>query len=190
MKKLDDQIREHYTAKSMSDDRVAEILASAAGPVRTRRWIPAIAAAVLIFAVSWMATHQEQQITAELVFDEIAMNHAKALDVEVSSNDYAMVQRGLDRIPFNIRPGQSMMSDYTLVGGRYCSIAGRLAAQLKLRHVDSEVVHTLYVTDLTPALSNVGNRTSTHDIPIRLWAESDRFFGLAGERATQATTEP
>ncbi|MFT5369835.1 MAG: hypothetical protein ACI8V2_004813 [Candidatus Latescibacterota bacterium] len=70
--------------------------------------------------------------------------------------------------------------DHQLLGGRYCTIQGELAAQLKRQHKKTGDVKTLYVTRLTQSLQNVQAQTTTqNNITIQTWKTSDCLFGLA-----------
>jgi len=70
-----------------------------------------------------------------------------------------------------------------LIGGRYCSIQGGLAAQLKVRSKASGKVATLYVTTLTDKLQRIkGQRVVQDNVDIHLWQQQGRFFGLATDR--------
>ena len=49
--------------------------------------------------------------------------------MEIKSSDYREVRTKLDRIPFSMKlPEKEMRIEFTLVGGRYCSIQTELAA--------------------------------------------------------------
>ena len=67
-----------------------------------------------------------------------------------------------------------------MIGGRYCSIHGNLAAQVKIRARDSGRLLTLYATGLTPELANISRQETGHDdVRIKTWNEGGVFFGLA-----------
>jgi len=69
------------------------------------------------------------------VAQEIAYNHHKGADVDVRSERYEVVQANLDRLGFSLLPTSgTLLTQYALEGGRYCSIHDRLAAQLKVCH--------------------------------------------------------
>ena len=71
---------------------------------------------------------------------------------------------------------------FDLLGGRYCSIQGGIAAQFKLRDRESGAVRTLYATKLTPALAGIAESNSIHgDLAISLWQDDGIFYGLASD---------
>ena len=188
---MDDAIRDYYRSKTLSVDRVEAILrSSSASSSSTRRgrrragrlyWISGIAATL---AVGLLGAHLAlvRATLADSVLREVAMNHQKGLAVEVAADRYDHVQEKLDRLGFSVQPGDdALLSGYDLVGGRYCSIQGGIAAQLKVRDRKTGGLLTLYVTDLTETLDDIGPGGRVFDgVRIRLWTEDSRFFALAG----------
>ena len=173
MPDLDESIRRHYAAQSLPPRRAAD-------PKVWRLRMAAVAAGMLLcfglFHV-WMRDRD----AAERVLAEIAMNHRKQLDVEVAAEDFSAVVAALDRLDFAIRPPPGLDAAFVPVGGRYCSIQGAPAAQLKLRHRETGAAHTLYAAPLTPQLA--GTEAAVDGLPIRLWSDGEVFFGLAGREA-------
>jgi len=139
-------------------------------------------AAVLLIAFVGIHTHLEREGLTARVVAEIAMNHRKDLGVEIASDQFQVVQEKLDKLDFPILPArQELIRNYALVGGRYCSIQGALAAQLKIRDRISGELLTLYVTPLTGELEGIGELAEEVDgVHVRMWRENGRFFGLAG----------
>ncbi len=193
MPDLNDLIRDYYAGKSLPEPRVRAILAAAEPrSVRSSYWrVVAIAASLLLFVGAfhgWLH-YREDWAAAQRVLAEIALNHGKQLGVEVASADFAEVSTAMDRLDFPLRPPVSIRGSFDLVGGRYCSIQGALAAQLKLRDRKDGAVHTLYATALTPELADIADRAVTYEgIPIRLWSDGTIFFGLAGQTALSVAT--
>ena len=143
------------------------------------------------YAAQSLPPHRVEAILshAELrrVLAEIAMNHRKQLDVEVAAEDFSAIAGALDRLNFTVRPPPALGEAFVPVGGRYCSIQGALAAQLKLRHRETGATHTLYAAALTPALANLAEKETVFDgVSIRLWNDGEVFFGLAGQEAAPA----
>jgi len=76
-------------------------------------------------------------------------------------------------------PQQLPNTQLGVVGARYCSIQGHLAAQIKLE--DSQGKHyTLYERSLidTPTLPNQ-SEYMVDGIRVQAWREAGLFFGLA-----------
>jgi hypothetical protein len=181
----EEHIREHYAGKSLSDQRVAEVLSEGERlhGRGVRRYMPIFAmAAVLVLAFLLHDRYLGSRALKDRVLAEIAMNHNKRLGVEVATGRFDFLQSKLDRLDFPISlPDPSLLDTHTLVGGRYCSIQGELAAQLKLRNVHSGEIRTLYITPSTEFLRTIEPQTFIHEgVQIHLWSSPARFFGLAG----------
>ena len=183
MRELDSLIKAHYRRQRLTEDRVEAILERAKpGRASERVWYLRVAALAAVLVAGFVFTHLhliERDLTTR-VLAEIAMNHNKRLAVEVAAADYDELQAAMDRLDFPIRPPAELRADYELIGGRYCSIHGKLAAQVKLRARDTGRLLTLYVTGLTPELANISRQDTVHDdVRIKMWSEGGVFFGLA-----------
>ena len=186
MSNFDETIKRYYSSKSLSAAKVEAILAKSTRSRRSlfTRYYKFVGVAALLL-IGFIGLHQKlnQAMMSESVLAEIAMNHQKRLNVEVISDQYPVVQEKLDQLDFSILPVKSeLIMNYTLLGGRYCSIHGGLAVQLKVREKASGEFMTLYVTKLTDKLEDITPLDAEFDgVGIRLWKEDDRFFGLASD---------
>ena len=181
----EDNIRRHYEGKVLPSGVAADILAEGEHAYRSHAWrfLPMLlTAAVLIVAFLAVDRYTGALELNDRILAEIAMNHTKQLDVEFPTAQYEALQNKLDRLDFDISPEPSLRQNHDLIGGRYCSIQGQLAAQLKLRSGAGRI-QTLYVTRLTDDLESIVPQTTQHEgIPIRTWMLDDRFFCLAGSQ--------
>ena len=139
-----------------------------------------LAATLVALAVTVFFLWKPADLTDE-VASEIAKNHNKQLAMEIKSGDYHEVQTELDRIPFSLKlPEKEVRSEFTLVGGRYCSIQTELAAQLRLSDNDTGAPCTLYIAKLTDSLRKLKPTTRTvKGVKVKIWSDGQRFFGLA-----------
>lgn len=199
---LGDDLRRLYGDKQLEDTRLRQLLAMAdvaeesvpaPGNPRSGRhrlgqrvWMTVLASAALValLVVPWMrSTWQSQGAMDELasrVAEEIAMNHSKGLDVEYATGDLAELRRHMHKLDFALVESRRLQErGLTLVGGRYCSIQGRLAAQLSLQTATGDPV-TLYQTALVDDLAVLPEHPEgTRGVRIELWNEEGVFFGLA-----------
>jgi len=66
------------------------------------------------------------------------------------------------------------------IDGRYCSIRGRIAAQLKVVHNISGKIVKLYVTTITERLSEMTNQNAIEGaVHTKLWKTNTLLYGLA-----------
>ena len=186
MSNFDERVREHYEHAALPQNRAEAILERGRGAARGRRGrLYRLAGLAAVLALGWFGIQRQlgDDSVVHGVLAEVAMNHQKQLGVEVASNRYEAVQAGLHRLDFPILPARpGLLENFGLLGGRYCSIRGNLAAQLKVRDRVSGRVLTLYVTPLTEALSGqVPLEREFEQVRIRMWEDSGRLFALAGD---------
>jgi anti-sigma factor RsiW len=183
MSDLEKLTKDYYDAARMSDERLDAIVRDT--PPRTssaRTWYVRLAAvaATLMVGFGLLHVYLVERDTATRVLDEIAMNHRKQLAVEVVASDFMAIGKALDRLDFAVAAPRDIVKRFELLGGRYCSIQGGIAAQIKLRDRDTGDIRTLYATKLTPALAGIGESENVHgDVAISLWRDGEVFFGLA-----------
>ena len=179
MNPIDTQIKEYYQKQTLPEENLQAMQPPEDTP-QPSQWpwlLPLAAAAVALMAIFfWKPSSLPQAMAAE-----IAKNHTAQLPMDISSSDYQEVAAKLDRIKFSLTPPSGEFSrQFTLIGGRYCSIQNELAAQLRVQENATGKMHTLYITPLTDDFSTLKETTQAiKGVKVRLWKEGDRFFGLA-----------
>jgi len=191
MKTLEQQVREYYGSQALPVERVQSIvqLSHAVTPSRKFAWAVAAAAVALVAAIFFALNRPAPADLTQLVVAEIAKNHAKHLAPEVATDRYEEVQATLSRLDFSARPAaEFLLTDFQLLGGRYCSVQSEFAAQLQLRENASSENCTLYVVPLTPVLRQVKTDTRiVKGVRVQIWTEDGRLFGLARNATPQST---
>ncbi|MEE9303569.1 MAG: hypothetical protein V3U84_07260 [Thiotrichaceae bacterium] len=132
-----------------------------------RPWVAATAAMLLVFVMGalWVSfttisdtAPDTTQNTISLamiqkIANEVAGNHLKMKPMEVKTAAIGEIQSYFTELDF--MPQQSRQIDgitqITLAGGRYCSIQGSTAAQLRYKESDGSYV-TLFETHYSPEL--------------------------------------
>ncbi|MBL1274796.1 MAG: hypothetical protein COB30_001790 [Ectothiorhodospiraceae bacterium] len=199
--KLRSGLNDFYKRKSLSTQRVERMLDQAKAKATSaslpatpptslwqRRPMAGLAWAASLFVIvlaGQFVYHQQslQQNLTTLVLEEIAMNHNKRLDAEYEATRPFLLQTAMQRLDFSLELPADIKQNFQLIGGRYCSIQGGLAAQLKVRNNSSGAVSTLYVTAMTDKLQRIKQQqTAQGRVDIRLWQQQGRFFGLATDR--------
>ncbi len=200
---LDEHLRRYYTDKKPSPqclDRLVALAEStqtaessapetppAALPAtKTRRSTPAylaIAASLLLVLLGsgiFLLQKNDGTDPSWLVAKEIAVNHNKHLAIEFPTGDYHELNRLMGKLDFSgviskrLAPGE-----YRLLGGRYCSIQGQLALQLKLQDRAGNL-YTLYQAPLNKILTSIRQGEQRIDgLRITLWREAGLLLGLA-----------
>jgi anti-sigma factor RsiW len=179
MNPIDTQIKEYYQKQTLPEENL-QAMQPPEDSSQPSHWpwlLPLAAAAVALLAIFlWNPSSPPQAVATE-----IAKNHNAQLAMEISSSDYQEVAVKLNQIKFSLTPpGGEFSRQFTLLGGRYCSIQSKRAAQLRVRENATGKMHTLYITPLTDDFSALHETTQTvKGVKVRLWTEGDRFFGLA-----------
>ena len=90
---------------------------------------------------------QQVQWLAQAIAEEAVANHLKARPLELVSRDMGELQAFFTELDF--KPINSQLwstAGGSLLGGRYCSIQGIGAAQLRFQPADGRDTHSLYQT--------------------------------------------
>ncbi|MEM7682221.1 MAG: hypothetical protein AAF288_09725 [Planctomycetota bacterium] len=180
----------HYRSQHASDDlkrRVASAVEhpSAGPPDRPRRkrafapWL-AVAAAVGIGLTTWLTvSHLSGQAKQREIAIEIALNHRKAFAPDVETADLRSLAAQMPKLDFTpVQAVHPSAAGLTLVGARYCSIDGAVAAQLRFIDAENRTC-TMYQVraDRLPKVER--QRFNIDGTQVELWREGDVLLGLA-----------
>ncbi len=163
---------ERSTASRRLRSRVAVTSAAAAA---------ALVLLFLVFPGLRGAGTEGTESLADSIVREIALNHSKNLAVEFAAIEYPRLREQMGELDFPLRPPRHIAGgELRMLGGRYCSIRGRLAAQIKLEDEHGRVL-TLYQTSFDEHFDGLPELQREQDgIRIRVWREGDLLFALAG----------
>ncbi len=184
MNDLDQQIRDYYGSKSLSKDRLEAILKTAVEvkrPLwrRARIWGSAsLIAAILTLAFILTWTNSATYINGQIA-QSVVTNSSKQLKPEVFTDNWSSIQEALPKLDFQIEPTQlAQLSDYTIVGARYCSIQDELAAQITV----SDNANNQFILYVAPLTETFAKSTPTSvicdDCEVTLWHDENRIFAL------------
>lgn len=191
MNKLDDKVKDYYQHQTLSPEATERMLklgekAAAQGNAGGRKLSVPARRGLLVFAASFLLAviagqfYHFNKSASELVLAEIAMNHNKHLESEYVFKDFRQLKLAMQRLDFELQPPENL--PMKLLGGRYCSIQGNLAAQLKVTLNNVDEVATLYVTPVTERLNKISDQNVQFDnVSIRLWKDGNYFYGLASD---------
>jgi anti-sigma factor RsiW len=181
-------LKSFYCTRSLPRARVDFLLQAKnrmAQSARPRLTIPLlqIAALTTAIAIFFLAADREehQRAIARAVCAEVVMNHMKRSPLEIISSRYSEVQSGLSLLDFSIMPtNTTILETYRLMGGRYCSIQGVPAAQLRVREIRSGKECTLYAVKAAGKLQDVASTVdSMEGIRVEVWRQDNVLFALA-----------
>ncbi len=177
-----ESIRDYYAGQNLTSDALDRMHANArltrSGRFNRRRLLTAAAAVAVLSLVAAMAWYELQPDATERIAEEVRTNYAKHLDPEVRASDFETLAAGLSRLGFALAPSGSglQLKGWHVEGGRYCSLAGELAAQVNL--TDSKGRKSLlYVVALSEALNQAKvGELSYADAKVRLWKDAGRLY--------------
>ncbi len=184
---LREKLKAHYDDKSMGQERIDKLgaIAAAADRARSRRALRhslVFAAGLLAFVAAVFMLRSNDVPVRHEVAREIAQNHRHDYASEFTVTDYETLRTSLARLDFVLDAPRRHTRGLTLRGGRYCSLQGRIAAQMRLEDGAGRTC-TLYAVRgdslLDPSEEVV---VRLEELRVRLWREGDVLFGLACPR--------
>ncbi|PIR23306.1 MAG: hypothetical protein COV44_03555 [Deltaproteobacteria bacterium CG11_big_fil_rev_8_21_14_0_20_45_16] len=144
-----------------------------------------ILAFLAIAGVAWLIQSSDSTSSFHWakVREELAYHHHKDMEMEVESPSFEKVKEYLSQLDFSLIQSQELSSDkWELVGGRYCSLQGRLAAQLRYRNKESQKYYTVYQLAYPAGVPLDGPiKMYERGVAIKIWKEKGLLFGIAGE---------
>lgn len=116
------------------------------------------------------------------IVSEVSYNHNKQLAMEVTTANLTKISSYLSQLGFSIiRSKQLPEGQWEMLGGRYCSLNGKLAAQLKMRNQEDDQIYTLYQAPLPQHMANMNKiEAYANGVRVNLWQEQGLLLGLAG----------
>jgi len=130
----------------------------------------------------------EKQSMVQLIANEVVKNHLNLKPLEVHTNDIDSLIHYFTQLDFLLRPSREV-NDFKdrLMGGRYCSLQGITAAQLRLKTQTSSKANTLYQTEYRKAvfgpLPDIDRNQKplvawAKGIKVRIWVEKGVLFAM------------
>jgi len=144
-------------------------------------WISAGTLCTIVLAASfWMHNSGSDSERMQRTVREVAMNHSTRLEPEYRGETLDKLDNSMQQLPFALVLPKAIDGEYKLIGSRYCSLAGELAAHVKLKSSGTGKPMSLFVTSNTAALKEIRSQQITLDgIDVEFWRESGLFFALA-----------
>ena len=181
---IEEKLKEYYSSKSLSDEKADLLLEGKKQAKQPLRFYGMIAASIIfaVIMINVFSNYSERSLEMSVV-KEIAMNHNKRLAVEYNSSNLNDLGEKLTKLDFKLTDaGPEISGKYKILGGRYCSIQGNLAAQLKIQDKESKKIETLYISELNPELDRIKPTNTDFDgVNIRIWKDNGLIYGKASD---------
>ena len=181
---LNDEIRRHFERIELDDARLAQLIkirptqqrfGFLTQPSFMTTGIAFFFVALLIF---FFLPNERIEIR---VAEEIALNHYKHLPLDFTTSDFDQLTQHMTKLDFHIANSSKVnLKSFKLMGARYCSIQGQIAAQIRLQGENGKIF-TLYQTKQAVNLKELNDiRLELNGLKIRMWQDAGLFFSLAG----------
>ena len=137
---------------------------------------------VIVTFVWWQPWNHTTHISS--LASEIVYHHNKQMVMEVESPSLENVRAYLAKLNFPLIESERLPStDWELVGGRYCSLQGHMAAQLRMRNKATGKTSTLYQLLVPQNLSSLEGTFEDFEqgVKVEIWKERGLLLGVAQE---------
>ena len=151
---LKNSVKDFVASKQLTNEQLDSLMslvgghAEIAAPKRNRV-VLRIAAVMAVIAIAagllWNVGLYKQTQISLLVAEEVVQNHLKMKPLEVTGHSMQDMRAYFNQLDFSLRDSSLIAtSNLQLLGGRYCSIQGFTAAQLRMKHKETGDLETLY----------------------------------------------
>lgn len=193
---LKNAVRQHIERESLSAKQLESLLLLQNDKIKNKtnifnmqyRW-SAVAAALFIALGNLFYFVMAPDLTLnQRIGSEVAKNHLNLRPLEIKTSSIEEIRGFLSNLGFS--PVESVLlkgSSKTLIGGRYCSIQGVRAAQLRLQDSKTGQIQSLYQTvydknvfyDLPELKENQKPITIySKGLAVDIWVEKGLLFAL------------
>jgi len=193
LKKIVQQQMDSIQLSSEQFEKLDGLQLSVPKPNQSHRWwysMAGVAAMLMLIVLSLpdnLLGHKNGSMVHEIAM-EVVKNHLHQKPLEVNANQLSTVRDYFTRLDFSPIESEFLQSKgLSLIGGRYCSLQGVTAAQLRFKSVGINGVNTLYQVGYDPKIFNSlpdfdnGEEPITvyaSGIKVTLWVEKGVLFAL------------
>ena len=144
-----------------------------------------LTAFMLLGCLFTVYTLLDQAPLSQRIMSEIVYNHKQDMPIEVASSSLTDIGSYLNKLSFSVvLPSALTQPEWKFLGGRYCSLNGKLAALLKIKNLKNNNVYTMYQTKTESGFedSQVESLSDVIEgVDVSIWREQGLLLGLARE---------
>ena len=143
----------------------------------------AVSMVTLILVVSYFYTTSTNEFNLKSLPSEISYHHNKQMNSKIMTSSISKMRKSLSKLDFSLITSEKLPpSKWKIIGGRYCSLQGRLAAQIKVKNLKKNKEYTLYQMARPPELEGpVESFQEFHNgAKVKIWSENGLLLGMAG----------
>lgn len=185
MDNLNSKIKSYYLSKKLTEEQLRKIKNRKLGKGYKLPFIPnAIKYAAVFIAIIgisysiFVLTTYQKHTLLESYASEVAYNHKKQLPVEITSSDISELRDKLIKLDFELKFPEIINDNHQIIGGRYCSVDNKIAAQLKIKTKNTKIA-TLYVFKKDEKLTFDLKNYEMDSVKVMIWHSNDLIFALA-----------
>jgi hypothetical protein len=172
---LKKELQKHYEKVELSENRLnqLEVLQHRKTPfyLNFRFHLASIMAVVLLI------TFLPGNPSLEKMAQEVIYNHNKNMPSKVTLNNLGAINGHLEKLNFTVVHSRRLAAD-TVVGARYCSLGGNIAAQIKMKR--GKDFYTLYQAKVDGVdQTQLPYRFKRDGVEVLIWQEGDVLFAKA-----------
>lgn len=176
------EVVDFYQSQQLSSDRLHEIIDRNQSSWKKSYFGFGLAASILCLSLLGFF-HQRELVTqqTQMVLREAALNHRSKLQMDAETDSIAELQIALSELPFKLKlPDAEIFKRLSLVGGRYCTISGNLAAHIKFADPDTAEQYSLFLTPYEDNLKMMSSPVvKITGVDVKLWREQDVVYAYA-----------
>ena len=193
---LKNVVHDFIEKKSLSEKQLESLMQLQQASVKKEsnvkyRWIAIAAVFFIMMGNVFYFSMSPELALDQRIGSEVAKNHINLKPLEIQTSSMDVIRSFLTELDFS--PVESILlkgSSKKLIGGRYCSIQGVTAAQLRLRDSETGQIQSLYQTvydkkvfyDL-PLLKENQKPITVYSkgLAVDIWVEKGILFALTRE---------
>lgn len=193
---LKNSVKQHLNKKSLSSRQLQQLQALQVKQSKKTYFshfkLATVASALLLsFVLSFYFTQTidfSTQSIEQRIAEEVAGNHLKLKPLEIKSNTLQGLSDYFKQLNFSpVNPDLVTLSKQNLLGGRYCSIQGVTALQLRMMNSKTNKVQSLYETEYDKQVFKDFPKLEAGGVPVTIyvkgmkvdmWVEKDILFAL------------
>ena len=138
----------------------------------------AVAVLVVIVGLSMRLTGSIDE-RGDRAVREVAMNHTTRLSFEFEGESLAELDSRMNQLPFELAAPSHLPSNAKVLGSRYCTLSGQLAAHVKMRDGSNGRPLSLFVTSSAAELNRLrGENRHLNGVDVELFSEGGLFYAL------------
>ena len=185
---LKTSVKNYVESKQLSEQQLHNLMELVGTTKKFPIW-PRAVAAIVIIAIAigfWQVNNRNLAEVSLMIAEEVVHNHLKMKPLEVTSHSLQDLRVYFSQLDFPLRDSNIIAGgNLNLLGGRYCSIQGITAAQLRLRDEKTGDLETVYQApynkELFRELPNLQEgqtpvRHFINGIGVDIWVEKGILF--------------